>query len=159
MIGRKTAALIGESAWVGARAAGASGQVQDATRQFGVDLGLAFQIRDDLLGIWGDEDETGKSASSDISARKMTFPIIAALEYGPDDLRDELRSRYATAPVDGEEALIRGLLNAAGARQITSEFESRHWVAAMRALESMPLDAVWRQHIHEFARLFVGRRS
>ena len=71
MIGRKTAALIGEVAWVGARTAGVSRAVLDAARSFGTELGLAFQIRDDILGIWGDEGETGKSASSDIAPRLL----------------------------------------------------------------------------------------
>jgi geranylgeranyl diphosphate synthase type I len=159
MIGRKTAGLIGEAAWLGARTANVAAPLQEATRAFGIDLGIAFQIRDDILGIWGDEKETGKSASSDIATRKMTLPIIVALESAPSSIREELRARYAEAPEAGDERRVRDLLDAAGARQTTVAQEDQHWHAAMKSLEMLPLSTSWREDVREFARSFVGRSA
>lgn len=160
MIAGKTAALIGESAWVGARTATADPEALAAARSFGVELGLAFQIRDDLLGIWGDEQETGKSASSDIATRKMTLPVILALESGDATLRQALRARYGTPPIgDDDDARVRTLLEAAGVQERTAEVERAHWAAAMDALESVPLDGAGRETISSFARSFIQRTA
>ncbi|HWE64796.1 MAG TPA: polyprenyl synthetase family protein [Chloroflexota bacterium] len=156
MIARKTASLIGEAAWVGARVATDDPATLDAARRFGVELGLAFQIRDDILGIWGDEGETGKSASSDIATRKMTLPIILALEAGSDTLR----ARYGAPPQDpDDEQQVRALLEATGALQRTDAAEHVHWQAAMEALDQMPLPADWRELVRHYARSFVERRA
>ena len=159
MIGRKTAGLIGEAAWIGARASSIIAPMREVTRAFGADLGIAFQIRDDILGIWGDESQTGKSASSDIATRKMTLPIIVALESAPAPIRGELRACYAGAPVGGDEDHIRELLNASGAHQAVLAREDHHWQSAMKSLDALPLSAEWRDDIREFARSFVGRSA
>ena len=77
MIGRKTAALIAGSAEAGAVLATEDESIISAYRGFGWALGLAFQLNDDLLGVWGDEAQTGKK-TSDIATRKKTLPLIYA---------------------------------------------------------------------------------
>jgi geranylgeranyl pyrophosphate synthase len=79
MIGRKTAALIAASVQAGALLASDDEAVIDAYRGFGWALGMAFQLNDDLLGIWGDEQSTGKEPS-DLAKHKKTLPLIYALE-------------------------------------------------------------------------------
>lgn len=76
---RKTGALLGAACRLGALAAGADAAAADHCRWFGVHLGVAFQLVDDVLGIWGDPAMTGKPAHSDIRARRRTLPIVAAL--------------------------------------------------------------------------------
>lgn len=76
---RKTGALLGAACRLGALAAGADPAAADHCRWFGVHLGVAFQLVDDILGIWGDPARTGKPAHSDIRARRRTLPIVAAL--------------------------------------------------------------------------------
>lgn len=160
MIGRKTAALIGEAAWIGARLATEDSRVLADARRLGEALGLAFQIRDDLLGIWGDEVETGKSASSDIATRKMTFPVILALEEGSAEQRRALRLRYGVAPSDpDDEAAIRSLLRASGAHDRAIAAEQAHWQEAMQALDRLPLAPGWAGLLRAFAGSFVQRRA
>jgi geranylgeranyl diphosphate synthase type I len=159
MIGRKTAGLIGEAAWLAARVASIPAPLREVTRAFGTDLGIAFQIRDDILGIWGDERETGKSTSSDIATRKMTLPIIVALETGPLPIRELLRAAYAESPGEGDDRRIRDLLDAAGARAAVLAREEQHWQAAMKSLDALPLSKAWREDVREFARSFVGRSA
>jgi geranylgeranyl diphosphate synthase type I len=83
MIGGKTAALVAAATEVGALIAGAEAAAVESSRKFGWHLGMAFQITDDVLGIWGDEAVTGKSAAGDLLARKKTMPVIYGLEASP----------------------------------------------------------------------------
>jgi geranylgeranyl diphosphate synthase type I len=121
MIGRKTASLIAGSAQAGARLATDDESVVSAYRRFGWSLGLAFQLNDDLLGIWGDEAVTGKQAS-DIATRKKTLPIIYGLQEARGDDAERLRSilaRSSPEPCVDEVAEARLILERVGARQFT----------------------------------------
>ena len=79
MANAKTAALLGTACELGATFAGATSEQAVHLRDFGERLGLAFQHADDLLGIWGDPETTGKPVFSDLRSRKKTLPIVAAL--------------------------------------------------------------------------------
>ena len=93
MIERKTAALIAAACRLGALFAGASADVQDAYAAFGRELGIAFQLQDDVLGVWG-TDAIGKSADADILERKKAIPAVLALSLeGSDAAR--LRALYS----------------------------------------------------------------
>ena len=81
MIGGKTAALLAASLSIGALVGGASDTVGDALYRFGHNIGLAFQIRDDILGIWGDPAVTGKAAGNDLLRHKKSLPALYALEH------------------------------------------------------------------------------
>ncbi len=80
MVTRKTANLLGCSTRLGALAAGLPEEGQQEFQQFGVSLGLAFQVVDDFLGIWGNTQLTGKSVESDLVSGKKTLPVLYALE-------------------------------------------------------------------------------
>jgi geranylgeranyl diphosphate synthase type I len=92
MIAGKTAALIEASTAIGAMAAGADPGTVQHFRSFGHKIGVAFQIQDDLLGIWGDPAKTGKSARNDIRNKKKTLPVLYAMQYSPE--KDELKRLY-----------------------------------------------------------------
>ncbi len=121
MIGRKTASLIAGSAEAGAVLATQDETVIAAYRHFGWALGLAFQLNDDLLGIWGDEAITGK-ATSDIATRKKTLPLIYALANatGPDGKRLRALLAHSETQPTGEEVIeILGILERVGAEGYT----------------------------------------
>jgi geranylgeranyl diphosphate synthase type I len=90
MCAAKTGALLGCASSIGAVLAGAPPATVGALRDFGCQLGLAFQAVDDLLGIWGDPSTTGKAAGNDLRQRKKSMPVVAALAAGGADA-DELR--------------------------------------------------------------------
>ena len=97
MIGRKTAALISASIEAGALLATDDEAVIAGYRRFGWALGLAFQLNDDLLGIWGQEQATGK-VPTDVARHKKTLPVLYAFEHaGPED-RERLAALYAPCP-------------------------------------------------------------
>lgn len=81
MIQGKTASLVGACTSIGARVGNASDEVCDALQRFGQAVGMTFQIRDDILGIWGDPAVTGKPAGNDVLRRKKSFPILYALNH------------------------------------------------------------------------------
>ncbi len=114
MIGRKTASLIAASIEAGALLATTDEDVIARYRGFGWALGLAFQLNDDLLGIWGPEQATGKEPT-DVANRKKTLPVLYAHEHaGPDD-RARLAALYAGAePTPDEVAEIVAILERVG---------------------------------------------
>jgi geranylgeranyl diphosphate synthase type I len=79
MIAGKTAALLSTCCHMGSVLGGADETIQDAYRSFGQYLGLAFQVQDDILGIWGNEAVTGKSVASDLMEGKNSLPILAGI--------------------------------------------------------------------------------
>lgn len=137
MIGGKTAALLGLCAELGALiASGDSGRAAHFS-QFGFALGLAFQIHDDILGIWGDEAQTGKSAASDILSRKKSLPVLYGLEHSPD-LR-EIYTLPLDVPIDVVEVIR--LLNAVGAQQHARKLEQEYSAKSAAALVRANPDA------------------
>jgi geranylgeranyl diphosphate synthase type I len=94
----KTGALLGSSCALGALYAGAGEEEVAAMDAFGREAGLAFQLIDDLIGIWGDPDRTGKPAGSDLAAHKKSLPVVAALASGTS-AAEELAELYQ-GPMD-----------------------------------------------------------
>jgi geranylgeranyl diphosphate synthase type I len=111
----KTAALLSCSASIGALAAGAPDYVVLALEDFGRELGLAFQLVDDVLGVVGDPDVTGKSSSSDVRAGKRSAPIVAALTSDTAAGR-RLAELFARGPLHDEDevALATALIEESG---------------------------------------------
>jgi geranylgeranyl diphosphate synthase type I len=136
MIGRKTAALIAGSIEAGAILATTDELVIARYRGFGWALGLAFQLNDDLLGIWGPEQATGKEPS-DVAHRKKTLPIIYAWEHaGPED-RERLEALYETAdPTTTEVAEVIAILERSGAREYTRDQARRYRDEALAELDA-----------------------
>ncbi|WP_441245435.1 family 2 encapsulin nanocompartment cargo protein polyprenyl transferase [Kitasatospora sp. McL0602] len=82
MAGAKTGALLGSACAIGALYGGGDEQAANALEAFGREIGLAFQLIDDLIGIWGDPAVTGKPVGADLAARKKSLPVVFALESG-----------------------------------------------------------------------------
>jgi len=136
MIGRKTAALIAGSIEAGAVLATEDEEVIARYRAFGWDLGIAFQLNDDLLGIWGREDATGKEPT-DLARKKKTLPVMYAFEHAGAPARDRLQAFYANGEGDAEAvAEILGILEASGAREYTREQAASHRDRALGELDA-----------------------
>jgi geranylgeranyl diphosphate synthase, type I len=147
MEGNKTGALLACAVSIGAVLAGADDRMADALESYGYHLGLAFQAVDDLLGIWGDPEATGKQTWSDLRQRKKSLPVVSAL-CSPDPAAarlaklmsaDARKSQTEFEDFDEEEFAERAaLIEEAGGRQWTSQEAQRQHATALAALE--PLD-------------------
>ena len=98
MISGKTAALLSACTHLGALLGNADEATQEAYRAFGHYLGLAFQVQDDILGIWGNEAVTGKSAASDLVEGKNSMPVLVGLGK-----KGKFAERWAKGPIKPEE--------------------------------------------------------
>ena len=136
MIGRKTAALIAASIEAGALLATDDETVIARYRGFGWALGLAFQLNDDLLGIWGAEAATGK-VPTDVMNRKKTLPVLYAAEHaGPED-RARLLELYAGVDASDDEVReVVAILERTGARDYTRTEARRYRDQALAELDA-----------------------
>lgn len=102
MIQGKTAAIVRYAAWAGALVGGASPEIAARFGQMGLALGIGFQIRDDLLGIWGTTEETGKEVADDIRRRKQSLPILLLRAQASAEDTERLDTLYANDVIDEE---------------------------------------------------------
>ncbi len=153
MIEGKTAALLSAACELGALVAGVPADQRARLRTFGRHLGLAFQIQDDILGIWGDPEKTGKPVGSDLRSRKKTLPILHGLRRDP-----ALRALLAQ-PTLGEEEIGRAiqLLEAAGSRAFAEEQARRHIDQALAVLEDADLQPPAASALRDLTSSLVGR--
>jgi geranylgeranyl diphosphate synthase type I len=157
MIGRKTAALIAASIEAGAVLATEDEAVIGSYRAFGWDLGVAFQLNDDLLGIWGPERSTGKEPT-DVARRKKTLPVIYAFEHGMPEDRDRLIELYANGRLLPEHvAEIVAILERSGAREYTRDQARLHRDRALAALDATgTLERAPRERLEEIVRSVIS---
>jgi geranylgeranyl diphosphate synthase, type I len=130
MISGKTAAMLGLCAQLGALIASCDDERAAHFGRFGVDLGIAFQIHDDILGIWGDEAKTGKSAASDILSRKKSLPVLYGLAQS--ERLAEIYAQPTDAAIDVAEVV--GLLNETGALEYARDLEQDYSAKSAAAL-------------------------
>lgn len=130
MIGGKTAALLGCCTGMGGILGSMTLKQVESLKSFGVNLGLAFQIQDDILGIWGEQGKTGKSTASDLASGKKSLPIIHALNSSPA-FRTAWQTDHASTRAI-EQLLI--LLGQSDSRAYAQSLVNTFTVAAVSAL-------------------------
>lgn len=138
MIAGKTAALISCATFVGALAATKNEEKLARFAEFGEKIGLGFQIRDDMLGIWGLAADTGKPTGSDIRRRKKSLPILFALNESKGTTSARLREIYSrTDPVTPEEEqFVMAALKECGTQEFVQQQADRYKQEAWNALNA-----------------------
>ncbi|MFI9402982.1 polyprenyl synthetase family protein [Nocardia sp. NPDC052316] len=135
MAAGKTGALFGCATALGALCAGADSSTTAGLASFGRELGLAFQLVDDVLGIWGDPATTGKPAGGDLIRRKQSYPVVAALASetpAAEELSQLYRSRRPITQTEATHAAT--LVQAAGGRRSAARQVEQRITAAITAL-------------------------
>ena len=139
MVSGKTSALLGCSLELGALFGSGDPSLARGYGEVGEELGVAFQAQDDVLGIWGVEERTGKPGAGDVYQRKMTLPVIYALAHVPPADRAVLAAVYGCrGPLSAEQvAQTARILSESGARGYADDLARRHYEAALTKLTSL----------------------
>jgi geranylgeranyl diphosphate synthase type I len=158
MAANKTGSLLSCACSIGAIALEAPEPLVSALTTYGAEIGMAFQLVDDLLGIWGSERATGKPSLSDLRARKKTLPIVAALTGDTTAGRElgELLAEPEPLPESAVEEAAR-LVDQAGGRAWAEKQAGDHLDAAERVLGSVPMPPDIRREFVEIARFITSR--
>ncbi|MBI4219377.1 MAG: polyprenyl synthetase family protein [Chloroflexi bacterium] len=142
MIRRKTGALLECSVFAGALVGTAhrnDGRVTDALRNVGKSLGYVFQIRDDVLGVWGGP-ETGKPVGADITRKKKSLPAVHALSTASGAAEKELHSIYEKARIEGTDLeRVLEIMSDLKTREYCDGLAREHWQTAKSVLQSSAL--------------------
>jgi len=155
MIRKKTAALIAASTSLGAYL-GKGGEKVLYFHQFGEALGMAYQIRDDILGIWGMKESTGKSIEEDIRRRKKTLPVVYALRESKDKVK--LERLYSQRCIEGEDIpIVVGILDQSGARDYAQNLAGQYYRRALERLEASGMGRDRQAPLKEAAHFLVER--
>ncbi len=158
MVRGKTAALIGYSTYVGALVGSGDARTAQSYRGFGEEIGMAFQMVDDLLGIWGKEEVTGKPAADDIRSRKKTLPIVYAMDQAPERAKAELMEIFQKSQLTEEDlAAVMKILEDVGAEPYVREKAVECRGRALRALDRMGIRGAAQERLRELALLMVDR--
>lgn len=153
MISGKTAALLAGCCDIGALLGGADETTREAYRSFGQYLGLAFQVQDDILGIWGDEAVTGKSAASDLLEGKKSLPVLAGLGK-----KGKFAERWAQGPIKPEEVEeIARLLASESAYTAAHEAAKQMTDMAINSLREADPQGQAGEELDELAGKLLGR--
>ena len=147
MIRLKTSVLLANALQIGAYIAGASEEEQQAVYQFGINIGLAFQIQDDILDVWGDPKTFGKAVGGDIACNKKTFVYLEAMRPRGDEAkgerleaREELEDWYNQVLDDNKEkiARVKEIFEQLGVREACEQVVRDYTQRALDILETLP---------------------
>lgn len=156
MAAGKTGALLSCASSLGAILAGAPDTTVGYLSDFGHHLGIAFQAIDDLLGIWGDPDQTGKAAGNDLIQHKKTLPVAVALENaGPR--HPELERRLGTVSAGEDVEGVALLIEDCGGRSAVTDLAESHLSAALGVLELADLAPSARDQLVAVAHFVTAR--
>jgi geranylgeranyl diphosphate synthase type I len=159
MAASKTGALLGGSCALGGLAGGADEHCIGLLAAFGRQLGLAFQLRDDLLGIWGDPELTGKPVGSDVVRRKKSFPVIAAMASGTAAGAELVGLYHRDGPLDADQvARATDLIEQAGGRDLARDEAASQLAQALASLDAIGCASKARDELIAIANLMIDRR-
>lgn len=160
MIDGKTAQLVETSLHLGALLGTDTPELIQSLCSFGRKLGLAYQVWDDILGIWGKEEVTGKPAQSDIQQKKKTLPVIYALEKARSQDKERLSYLYSKDTLNKEDISdVLQLLEKTNARDYTEKVMERYYLQASEELQVKRLSSPIKEELREVAAFLLERKG
>lgn len=159
MIELKTSVLLANAMRIGGYIAGADEAQQKALYQYGLHIGLAFQIQDDILDVYGDPKTFGKAIGGDICANKKTLLLLTALETADAESKAELLQWLLVSDRNKEKiAGVTEIYNRLGVREAAETVMEEHTAVALEQLDKLPQNAACEQ-LRELAEKLVTRKS
>ncbi len=158
MVGLKSGALIESSARMGALLSTDDTSMVDDFGAFGRNLGIAFQVWDDYLGIWGQADLTGKSTTSDIEDKKKSYPVLMAFQRADARRRSDLMAVYQKDVLQPTDvSVVVDILAEVDAQQHTRNMIDAYYQAALAALDRIPIHNADFDRLRELSAFLIDR--
>ena len=159
MIRLKTSVLLATALQIGSYIAGANEQQQETLYQFGINVGLGFQIQDDILDVWGDPETFGKAVGGDISCNKKTFVYLEAKKLLENET-NKLEEWYSLTLEDNTEkiAAVKEIFEQSGVREKCEQVVSEYTQRAMQLLEELPQNEATEQ-LRQLANKLNARKN
>lgn len=159
MVAKKTGALLEASILSGAMLGTSNQQIIEHYRQFAANIGIAFQIQDDILGIWGDSSQTGKSVDNDLRRKKKTLPVLHALNHTAGRRKEQLQALYRTSTplTDEQVAFVRECLDLADALPFARQAADDHIEKSYAALNNIKASNQGQTSLEAIARYLIHR--
>ena len=153
MIRLKTAVVLGGALKIGALIGNADQKDADLLSEFGINLGIAFQLQDDILDVYGDPDKFGKQVGGDIISNKKTYLLIKALELVEGPRAEELQQWISALKFDSAEkvASVTEIYNSVNIRQFAENEMQAYAEKSFKALEQISLPEESKQYLRDFA--------
>ena len=159
MIELKTSVLLANALRTGGYIAGANDMQQEALYSFGLHIGLAFQIQDDILDVYGDPKTFGKAIGGDICCNKKTLLLLTALETADAESKAELLQWLMVTDRDQEKiAAVTALYNRLGVREAAEAIMEQHTAQALSELDKLPQNKAT-DRLRELAEKLAIRKS
>ncbi|MDQ2654035.1 MAG: polyprenyl synthetase family protein [Chloroflexota bacterium] len=160
MISGKTSAIIRFAAWAGATIAGADATTAARWGDFGLELGLGFQIHDDLLGVWGTQAETGKRQADDIRRRKKSYPFLLLRERLDLSTLAELNAIYAQDDVSEKDVTrVLSLMDTRDVRRNVERVVTHYHDSAAAVLANAARNPVYQRQLQALVESLATRTS
>ncbi|MDF4219971.1 polyprenyl synthetase family protein [Maribacter sp. M208] len=159
MIEFKTAVLVAAALKMGAIVAGASEKAQEQMYNFGLNLGIAFQLQDDYLDVFGDPETFGKQVGGDIIENKKTYLYLKALNSGSEMMVKELEHLYSIQPKEADAKIkaVRSIFERTEADNATKMAISDYTAKAFEVLEEMDIVEENKNLLREFGKNLMNR--
>jgi geranylgeranyl diphosphate synthase type II len=159
MITYKTAVLLGCSLQMGAICAKASVDDQQHVYEFGKHVGIAFQLLDDVLDVYANDEKFGKQVGGDIISNKKTFMLLEAFELADDKQTKELTHLLSSGTISNTEKVqqVKALYNSLGVKELAIKEANKHTTIALKHLEELNADATKKNDLKEFALHLLNR--
>lgn len=160
MIRLKTSVLLACALKIGAILAGASKEDADNLYRFGEQIGLAFQLQDDFLDVYGDTRVFGKAIGGDITSNKKTFMLINALNHANDDQRRQLESWICATEFDRDEkvAAVTRLYNEIGIDRMAQDKIAYYFEQSRKYLQAVSVDESRKAELAAYAQRMMNRQ-
>jgi len=158
MEANKTGALLAQSVAIGAVLGGGDDPVVTALEEFGIALGIGFQAVDDVLGIWGDQTNTGKPVGNDLREQKKSMPVAIAFDRG-GDIREAVTNAFTEPMGDNQIAALAAQLEAAGIRDEVQSIARDYLDQAICTLDTVDLAPGAKTELIELANFIWERES
>lgn len=159
MIRLKTAVLLASSLKLGALAASAPEKIANQLYEFGLNLGIAFQLQDDLLDVFADQDKFGKRIGGDIVSNKKTFLLLKALEISDNNTREIIHNWINEKEFDANEKIqaITDVYSKLNIKKITEEYIDEFYQASLKVFEEINLDTKTKAELLQLANQIMNR--